>query len=79
MGSDFCSAPASSVDAEHAFSTGRLDINHLQHQMNSQTFKAQIAVGSWAKTPLYPGFDAVKTLIQGFMDGEKDCFVLFLS
>ncbi|KAF8232945.1 hypothetical protein L208DRAFT_1559430 [Tricholoma matsutake] len=30
MGLDFCSAPASSVDAEHAFSVGRLEINHLQ-------------------------------------------------
>ena len=38
--------PASSVDAERAFSGGRLQVNHLQCGMSSQTFKAQMAVGS---------------------------------
>ncbi|KAF8984859.1 hypothetical protein BDQ17DRAFT_1260506 [Cyathus striatus] len=52
MGLDFCSAPTSSVDCKRAFSSGHLQINHLQHNMSSQTFKAQMAVGSWAKTPL---------------------------
>ncbi|KAF8228811.1 hypothetical protein L208DRAFT_1403052, partial [Tricholoma matsutake] len=52
MGLDFCSAP---VDAECVFSVGRLEVNHLQHNTSPQTFKAQVAVGSWAKTPLYPG------------------------
>ena len=37
---------ASSVDAERAFSGGRLQVNHLQHQLSSQSFKAQVAVGS---------------------------------
>lgn len=61
---------ASSVDAERAFSTGRLEINHLQHNMNSQTFKAQMAVGSWAKTPLYPGFSEVTKIIETAMGEE---------
>ncbi|KII90074.1 hypothetical protein PLICRDRAFT_84536, partial [Plicaturopsis crispa FD-325 SS-3] len=37
-----------------AFSGGRLQTNHLQHNMESQTFKAQMALGSWAGTPLMP-------------------------
>ena len=43
---------ASSVDAEQPFSGGRLQVNHLQHQINSQSFKAQVAVGSWYSTPI---------------------------
>ena len=41
-----------SVDAERVFSGGRLQVNHFQHQMSSQSFKAQVAVGSWYDTPL---------------------------
>ncbi|KAL4078011.1 hypothetical protein J3A83DRAFT_4218796 [Scleroderma citrinum] len=41
---------ASSVDAERAFSSGRLQVNYLLHQMGSQSFKAQVAVGSWHNT-----------------------------
>ncbi|KAG5633419.1 hypothetical protein H0H81_007971, partial [Sphagnurus paluster] len=47
MGLDICSAPASSVDAERAFLGGQREVNHLQHNMSSQTFKADMAVGSW--------------------------------
>ncbi|KAG2041612.1 hypothetical protein BDR03DRAFT_855591, partial [Suillus americanus] len=37
-----------------AFSGGRLQVNHLQHGISSQTFKAQVAVGSSFETPLMP-------------------------
>ncbi|KIJ07989.1 hypothetical protein PAXINDRAFT_59310, partial [Paxillus involutus ATCC 200175] len=47
MALDFLSAPASSVDAERSFSCGRLQVNHLQHNIGSQAFKAQMAIGSW--------------------------------
>ncbi|KAJ7911627.1 hypothetical protein B0H13DRAFT_1614349, partial [Mycena leptocephala] len=47
-------ASASSVDAERAFSAGRLQVNHLQHQTSSQTFKARVALGSWIHPPLMP-------------------------
>ncbi|TFK34201.1 hypothetical protein BDQ12DRAFT_613972 [Crucibulum laeve] len=67
MGSDFCSTPASSVDAECAFSSSHLQINHLQHNMNSQTFKAQMAVGSWAKSTLFQGFTVAKDIIEASM------------
>ncbi|KAG8682377.1 hypothetical protein FRC08_015004 [Ceratobasidium sp. 394] len=40
------SAPASSVDAERAFSCGRLMTNHLQHQMCPDTFCAKMAIQS---------------------------------
>ncbi|KAF8593693.1 hypothetical protein BDV93DRAFT_460522, partial [Ceratobasidium sp. AG-I] len=36
---------ASSVDAERAFSGGRLTINHLQHAMGELTFEAKMALG----------------------------------
>ncbi|TEB21368.1 hypothetical protein FA13DRAFT_1642080, partial [Coprinellus micaceus] len=48
------SASASSVDAERAFSNGRVQVNHLQHNTSSQTFKSRVAVGSWSGTPLLP-------------------------
>ncbi|TFK35153.1 hypothetical protein BDQ12DRAFT_612144 [Crucibulum laeve] len=59
MGSNFCSAPATSVDAEHVFSTGHHQVNFMQHNMSSQTFKAHMAVGSWAKSPLFPGMEKI--------------------
>jgi hypothetical protein len=63
---------ASSVDAEWAFSSGHLQISHLQHNMNSQTFRAQMAVGSWAQSPLYPGFDQVVGIVKSEMGEEYE-------
>ncbi|KDR72414.1 hypothetical protein GALMADRAFT_41546, partial [Galerina marginata CBS 339.88] len=54
---------ASSVDAERAFSTGRRQVNFMQHNMSSQTFQARMAVGSWAKTPMYPGLEEISNHI----------------
>ncbi|KAF8498969.1 hypothetical protein F5888DRAFT_1611949 [Russula emetica] len=71
MGLDFCSAPASSVDAECAFSVGRLEVNHLQHNTSPQTFKAQVAIGSWARTPLYPGLSKTIKIVENQMRGEN--------
>ncbi|KAJ7121521.1 hypothetical protein C8R44DRAFT_622450 [Mycena epipterygia] len=51
MGSDFCSAPASSADAECAFSEGRRRFGFIQHNMSSQTFRAEMAFGSWDEKP----------------------------
>jgi hypothetical protein len=62
---------ASSVDSEQAFSMGQLKVNHLQHNMNSQTFKAQVAVGSWAKTPLYPRFTEVTKIVERNMASRE--------
>ncbi|KAF9522260.1 hypothetical protein CPB83DRAFT_777341 [Crepidotus variabilis] len=74
MGSDLCSAPATSVDAERAFSAGRRQVNFLQHNKSSQTFKAQMALGSWARSPLYPGIESVSQMVQGRMGREDDDF-----
>ncbi|KAK6997449.1 hypothetical protein R3P38DRAFT_1887885 [Favolaschia claudopus] len=69
---DFLSAPASSVDAERAFSNGRLQLNHLQHQTSSQTFKARVALGSWIGTPLMPSSkDAVQIMEKKLRRGKK--------
>lgn len=48
------SLAAASTDAERAFSKGRREVNFMQHNMSSQTFKSEMAVGSWDGTPLMP-------------------------
>ncbi|KAJ7918225.1 hypothetical protein B0H13DRAFT_1452602, partial [Mycena leptocephala] len=53
---------ASSVDAERAFSGGRLQVNHLQHQTSSQTFKARITLGSWV--PLMPDTSTAVVILE---------------
>jgi hypothetical protein len=58
---------ATSVDVERAFSAGRLTINHLQHNMSSETFEAKMAVGSWYGTPLLPGISDVAAIIRESM------------
>ena len=62
---------ASSVDAERAFSGGRLQVNHLQHGMSSQTFKAQMAVGSWIGPPIFPSINPFISIVKDNMDREK--------
>ncbi len=42
------------MDAELAFSGGRLQVGHLQHATSSQTFKARVALASWINTPFLP-------------------------
>ena len=54
----------SSVDAERAFSGGRLQVNHLQHGINSQTFRAQMAVGSWVGSDIFPTLDPFEKIIE---------------
>ncbi|KAG0693734.1 hypothetical protein DFH29DRAFT_1038046 [Suillus ampliporus] len=62
----------SSVDAERAFSGGRLQVNHLQHGISSQTFKAQVAVGSWFNTPLMPDLGIATNIMRKKMGKEKE-------
>ncbi|KAF9032905.1 hypothetical protein BJ165DRAFT_1319532, partial [Panaeolus papilionaceus] len=54
---------AISVDAERAFSTGCRQVSFMQHNMTSQTFKACMGVGSWAKTPLLPSFKILAEML----------------
>ncbi|KAF8999313.1 hypothetical protein BDQ17DRAFT_1207286, partial [Cyathus striatus] len=54
----------SSVDAEHAFSVGHRQINFMQHNVTSTTFRAKIALGSWSKRPLSPGIHAVSAMLS---------------
>jgi hypothetical protein len=64
------SSLASSVDAERAFSAGRLQVNHLQHGVSSQTFRAQVAIGSWSQTPLMPNLHTVTSIIDARRKGK---------
>jgi hypothetical protein len=58
---------ATSVDAERAFSGGRLMINHLQHRISVHSFQAQMAIGSWYDTPLLPRLADVAQIIENHM------------
>jgi TctA family transporter len=39
--------------------------------MSSQTFKAQMAVGSWALTPLFTGLSDITTIIEKSRNKEN--------
>ena len=62
---------ALSVDAKHALSGGQLQVNHLQHGMSSQTFKAQVALGSWIGSPIFPTTDPFITMVEDRMKRER--------
>ncbi|KIK75068.1 hypothetical protein PAXRUDRAFT_173903 [Paxillus rubicundulus Ve08.2h10] len=64
MALDYCSAPASSTDVERAFSDGRRDVNFMQHNTSSQTFKSEMVVGSWDGTPLFPDIRRAVQIIE---------------
>ncbi|KAF8597798.1 hypothetical protein BDV93DRAFT_452266, partial [Ceratobasidium sp. AG-I] len=55
------------VDAERAFSAGRLTVNDLQYDLSSDTFMGKMAVGSWYGTPLHPDVSQVASIIQGII------------
>ncbi|TFK18197.1 hypothetical protein FA15DRAFT_603730 [Coprinopsis marcescibilis] len=55
---------ASSIDAERAFSIGRRQINFMQHNMSSTSFRGKMASGSWSGTPLDPGIAAAAKVIH---------------
>ena len=58
---------ASSVNDECAFSGGCLQVNHLQHGMSSQTFKAQVALGSWVGSPIFPSTNLFIAIVEDRM------------
>ncbi|KAL4066412.1 hypothetical protein V8B97DRAFT_2025394 [Scleroderma yunnanense] len=69
MALDFLSAPALSVDAEHAFLGSLL-------QINLQNFKAQVAVGSWYNSPLLPRISSVAAIINNKVSKGKRMAVM---
>lgn len=44
---------ASTAAAEREFSEGRTQVNWNQQSMSSQTFRAKMSVGAWARAPWY--------------------------
>ncbi|QRV81253.1 Phycobiliprotein ApcE [Ceratobasidium sp. AG-Ba] len=69
MALDILTSPASSVDAERAFSGGRMAVNYKQHRMSLSTFRAKMAVGSWYGTPLLTNIGEVIDIMN---DGSQD-------
>ncbi|KIJ58080.1 hypothetical protein HYDPIDRAFT_103309, partial [Hydnomerulius pinastri MD-312] len=55
---------ASSTDTERAFSDGHREVNFMQHNTSSQTFKSEMAVGSWDGTPLFPDIRRAVQIIE---------------
>ncbi|KAI6032495.1 hypothetical protein EDC04DRAFT_2510380, partial [Pisolithus marmoratus] len=55
---------ASSVDAKCVFSGGHLQVSHLQYGLSSQSFKAQVAVGSWYGSPVLPDTKVIASMIN---------------
>ena len=55
MAIDYLSAPASSVDAERAFSRGALTVTHRCHALSDTSTRNSIVLGAWLKdTTLVP-------------------------
>ncbi|KAF5325785.1 hypothetical protein D9611_000913 [Ephemerocybe angulata] len=70
MGSTFCSTPASSVEAERAFSIGRRHVNFMQHNTTPNTFKSKMGLGSWSKAPFFPPISKLGAIIAAHSSGE---------
>ncbi|KAI5823656.1 hypothetical protein K523DRAFT_254753, partial [Schizophyllum commune Tattone D] len=51
--SNYCSAPATTVDVERAFSEGQREVNFMQTSMSHDTFNASMVVGALAKLPSF--------------------------
>ncbi|EAU88633.2 hypothetical protein CC1G_01006 [Coprinopsis cinerea okayama7 len=49
MALDFLSAPATSTDAERAFSRGGLTVSKLRHALSAKSVRATTVLGSWAE------------------------------
>jgi hAT family C-terminal dimerisation region len=55
MAIDYLSAPASSVDAERAFSRGALTVTHRRHMLSDTSTRNSIVLGTWLRaTNLVP-------------------------
>ena len=39
--------------------------------MSSQTFKAQVALGSWTKAPFWPGLSEVTKIVEREMKADE--------
>lgn len=58
----------SSTNTKQSFSEGHHKANFMQHNMASQTFKAEMAVGSWDGTPLFLRVDAAILIKEKKLD-----------
>jgi hypothetical protein len=61
-----------STDVERAFSEGRREVNFMQHNMSSQTFKVEMAVGSWDGTPLMPDISNAICIMEKHMSSAHE-------
>ncbi|OJT13582.1 hypothetical protein TRAPUB_9870 [Trametes pubescens] len=65
MAIDFLSAPATSTDAERAFSRGRLTVSRLRHSLADESVRANTVLGSWARiADLLPEADLIEVVRQ---------------
>ena len=58
-----CSIIATSTDAEHAFSSGRLTVSRLRHSLSDASIRAGTLLASWSRIPdIVDEDDAAKLL-----------------
>ncbi|KIJ58836.1 hypothetical protein HYDPIDRAFT_101926, partial [Hydnomerulius pinastri MD-312] len=50
---------------------GRRELNFMQHNTSSQTFKSEMAVGSWEGTPLFQDIHRAVQIIEDKSRHEK--------
>ena len=56
-------------------SEGHWEVNFMQHNMSSQTFKAEMAAGSWDGTPLFPDLQAAFSIMEKKMSQQAQSWV----
>lgn len=65
MAIDYLSAPASSVDAERAFSRGALTVTHRRHALSDKSTRNSIVFGAWLRdTDLVPRQELIEMFAE---------------
>ncbi|OJT13075.1 Zinc finger BED domain-containing protein 4 [Trametes pubescens] len=72
MALDFLSIPATSTDAERAFSQGHLTVSRLRHSLGDESVRTGTVLGSWAEHPELVPEDEVVEVVKRHMRQGKD-------
>ncbi|KIL55364.1 hypothetical protein M378DRAFT_47362, partial [Amanita muscaria Koide BX008] len=62
MARDYHSIPATSVNVEHVFSSGRMLISYLRNRLQVETARALLCLGDWIKKGVIKDKDMLRAL-----------------